>query len=276
MTNEELALAIQAGDQSKVQELWEQTKKLLYSLVNRRYAVLELSGDTASVDREDLQQAAFLALVEAIKYYDPEKGYQFTAYLTAACKTEFNEAIYGGVTRKTMCDPAHSAISANTPIFEDENAATIEDMIADERDGIADAEERIFAQERHECIEKVLSSLPDEPKQAIRYMFYEGLNQRETAEKMNVNRDRIRVLMNKARQHFLRKQYRDELEEYVDFRTNFFLGASAERQESAVERIVIEREKIREITFKDDYIDITGIEPCTREATMLKHAVAMA
>ena len=84
MTNEELAVQIQAGEREQLPELWEQVHRLL-ALMFRR--LLSQSPDnhtravSAGITLEDLEQEGYFALLEAVDAYDPTSGYKFTAYL---------------------------------------------------------------------------------------------------------------------------------------------------------------------------------------------------
>ena len=103
MSNEEMALAIQAGDTALYAALWMQTRRLLFRMVSgfarKNGELLARYGLTL----EDLQQAAFLALVFAVEQYRPEKGYLLTSYFNLALKKEIRAA-FGGGERKRKVD----------------------------------------------------------------------------------------------------------------------------------------------------------------------------
>ncbi len=65
-TNEGLAIQIQQGNTNCFAALWENEKKLLYSLCNKFYANHEQECSRSGVTLEDLQQEAFFVLREAV------------------------------------------------------------------------------------------------------------------------------------------------------------------------------------------------------------------
>lgn len=77
MTNEELALRIQAGQNEYMADLWIQNQGILYKL-SARYL---WRAEKMRYDLEDLVQECYFALVAAVKAYKPDGEYQFLAYL---------------------------------------------------------------------------------------------------------------------------------------------------------------------------------------------------
>ena len=66
MTNDELALMIQAGHTEHYVELWERCRKLLFYILARYQKRLELPN---YISGEDLEQCMYAALREAVKAY---------------------------------------------------------------------------------------------------------------------------------------------------------------------------------------------------------------
>ena len=93
MTNEELAQAIQAGDASLLTPLWEQVEKLIRLLANKCYIKWKSRCLSMGLTQDDLYQQGYFAVLDAIKYFNIEKGYKFTTYLKANCQRYFYEAL---------------------------------------------------------------------------------------------------------------------------------------------------------------------------------------
>lgn len=89
MTNEELALRIQTGERELAGELWAQVERLLGMIVTRYMTRLGDLAAAAGVEREDLEQEAYFAMLGAVKAYDPAKGYAFNSYLAFQCRNRF-------------------------------------------------------------------------------------------------------------------------------------------------------------------------------------------
>lgn len=127
MTNEELALYAQDGDVSALHTLWGQVERLATLLASRFF--LRVGADAAAqrgVEQEDLQQEAFFGFLAAVQAYKPEKGHQFTTYLSHTTGNRFR-ALLGlrGAKR-----PLNEALSLNVPLDE-ESTTEWEDTLED-------------------------------------------------------------------------------------------------------------------------------------------------
>lgn len=242
MTNEELAVKAKAGDGEALLELWEQNTRLAGIFVSRRMAILVANGNMRGVDADDLKQAAFLAMVRAVNYFDPDKGIPFSAYWGNTVKVEFN-ALLGIRTRKR--DPLDAALSLNAPLGDDPDAETLETIVPDSSDGFADVEETIWRKELHAAMENALGKLLPVQAQVLRLRFYEGLPRNAIAEQMNMGESEVRTLEYHAITELRKPKNRRDLEEYVDLRTDFYRRGSVKRQESPVEVLVERRDWIR-------------------------------
>lgn len=69
-TNECIVAAVQAGDNEaeNMLELWQQNKGFI-AMMARRYS--------AGAEMEDLEQEGYIALYEAVRYYEPNRGMSF-------------------------------------------------------------------------------------------------------------------------------------------------------------------------------------------------------
>ena len=140
MTNEALAARIRAGERDRLMELWAQVRRFALQQA-RRWAYLGRGGATT----EDLEQAAFLALLDALEGWRTEAG-QFLTWYGLRLKSAFAEAT-GQRTKRDQMDPLQSCISLDAPLTDREgNPFTLEDTIPDpqaeaamERIGVWDA-----------------------------------------------------------------------------------------------------------------------------------------
>ena len=106
MSNEELAVAIRAGERDKLMELWGQVRRLVHDMAYKR---LRATNGAGGVTLDDLMQAGFLGFLEAVRAYDPSAGFRFTSYLTYPVKSAFSEA-EGRRSEKQKRDPIFSAV----------------------------------------------------------------------------------------------------------------------------------------------------------------------
>lgn len=77
MDTEQLAVLVKEGKGQGVPELWERVKLLLYKMANRFYR--RYGADffaRRGVTISDLEQECFLAMLEAVRAFAPERGYK--------------------------------------------------------------------------------------------------------------------------------------------------------------------------------------------------------
>lgn len=160
LSNEELALKIQQGEQQYYNQLWDNTRKLLYRILHRELYRRILPS---YITKEDLRQELYFALCKAVGRYNPDKGYKFNSYLHYAVKNMLASVI-----------PLHfiQETSYNEPAFEDNhNPAEMIDYIPDSENGIEDKIDEIQSNEISETVRAAVSLLPINEKAAI-YAHY--------------------------------------------------------------------------------------------------------
>jgi len=109
MDKETLAIKAQAGNREALARLWEAVKRLLYQKAHSFY--IHYGPDACAqhgVTLEDLQQECYFALLDAIRAYQPEKGYKFTAYLSYPSKNRFRACMGILSTHRNALDYADS------------------------------------------------------------------------------------------------------------------------------------------------------------------------
>jgi len=163
MTTNGIAAEVKAG-QTGYLELWEAVRRFVHDQSYRWAAALNGLG---GVDNEDLQQTAFLALLEAVEGWESEKG-AFLTIFGLKLKTAFSEAT-GLRTKRDRQDPLQAAVSLDAPLAGDEGALTLADTLEDpsaaaEIDGVA---ERDFQQRRREALAAALATLPEAQRAAV-------------------------------------------------------------------------------------------------------------
>ena len=187
MTNEELAVMIQAGQRDKLLELWAQVERFARWRASRWEWV---SGGRGSVTIDDLMQAAFLAFLDTLKRWEPGEYVFLTVYGTML-KSAFTEA-YGLRTSRTRQDPLNDAISLDVPAIDDSgNTMTLGDMQPDPAAELSfeNVIERDQAARLHAALESALSQLPKNQREAVVGKYYRG----QTVDKKALN-DGIRAL----------------------------------------------------------------------------------
>lgn len=130
-------------------------------------------GDRAGVTQEDLQQCAFLALLDALSGYNPEGG-SFIGWYAMSLKSAFTAAC-GVRTQRDRQDPMRSALSMDAPLTDNEgDPFTLADVTEDPaaEAAIQSVEERDRMQRLHDALEAAIETLPGDQQTAIREKYY--------------------------------------------------------------------------------------------------------
>ena len=195
MTNEELAMKAKCGGETALLELWEQNSGLAAFFARSRYNRLELQGNMRGVDIDDLKQAAFLALVQAVNYYDPDKEFSFNSYWANCIKREYS-ALLGVRTSKR--DPLNNCTSLDTPLSDEADSETLGDIIPDPTDDFEIVDERIYRAQRTEILQRELKKLSEAQQHVLQLIYYKGLKQGQAAKIMGVSKHKVDTLEHTA------------------------------------------------------------------------------
>ena len=129
MSNEELALAIQRGEQGKMVELWEQISGLVKWKALQIMTALKGRGNPCGVELEDLIQSGYLALAKAVETYDPNTG-AFSTWLMYHLKTTFAEAT-GYRTKSGQNEPLNNSFSLDKTVDDESDGTPFGDFVPD-------------------------------------------------------------------------------------------------------------------------------------------------
>ena len=245
MSLEELALKIQAGDRDGILTLWDQVRRFAAKTARRWVAA---AGDRSGVTLDDLQQEAFLALLDALEGWRADDG-AFLTWYGLRLKAAFTAAC-GLRTHRQAQEPLRNSTSLSTPIGDGESDLTLGDVVADPHadQDFLDMETQIWREQLHAAVEKALAQLPADEQSVIRARFYEGMTQADTGQAMGLSAQEARRLESKALCNLRHPKISGDLRQFVEARTPFFMRVGVETfqrtGESAVERIVFLREQL--------------------------------
>ena len=171
MTTDEIAAAVQAGE-ADILELWRAVERFAKKQALRWCRAWEGRG---GVVLDDLMQASFLALLDALSSWKSDGG-TFIGLYAMKLKTAF-AAVYGQRTEKQRRDPLQSAISLETPLEDSNEELTVADTVPDPAAELAfdEVSEADMARRLHDALENALSTLPQEQSEALRMKYFEGL-----------------------------------------------------------------------------------------------------
>lgn len=248
MTNEEIVALIQAGDRSKMLDLWEQNQGIVRLKAQRVYTILNMNGG-ASVDFDDLTQTCYFGFENAVASYKPEKGFAFTTYLGKALNSILWKSI--GLTHEVLSDALDHAISLNTPLGDDPDGDTLQDMIEDQDNGIDRLFDTLDNQRLREVVDEILSGIERERAAVIKLHFFYELPDEKISKRTGLPVNTVKKWLSAAalRREFKSinsAKYRDVVERFLDSRTDFYHKGSVRQQSSPIETLIVRREEQRE------------------------------
>lgn len=192
MTNEELARRIQQGERDLLLQLWEQVRRYAH---DRAYKWFRATNGRGGQTVQDLEQEAFLALLEALEGWSEEAG-PFLPWYSLRLKAAFTAAT-GQRTKRDQLDPLQNCISLDAPLTDREgDPFTLEDALPDQRaeDDLNTVEER----DKQAAIRRVLDSLQAEQRQVLLLRYYHDLTRDQTAKRLHLTRTRANTIEQKA------------------------------------------------------------------------------
>ena len=210
MTNEELARRIQQGERDLLLQLWEQVRRYAH---DRAYKWFRATNGRGGQTVQDLEQEAFLALLEALEGWD-EKAGKFLTWYDLRLKADFTAAT-AQRTQRNRLDPLESALSLDMPLLDGkDDLFTLADVVADPR---AEQDmENLEEIERQESVRRVVNSLQTEQRQVILLRYFYGLTREQTAQRLHLTRTRAAAIEAKALRKLRHPSRSRKLRDYLD------------------------------------------------------------
>lgn len=158
-----IAAAVQQGH-GDVLELWQAVRRFA---LKQAYRWSKAMGERGGVTLDDLQQTAFIALLDALDGWKADKG-SFIGWYALRLKTSFSE-VCGLRTERDKRDPLNNfPLAIDTPL-DDESDLTLADVIPDPL-----AEKTFDDLSLKIAIENALAALPLTDRRAITDEFWCG------------------------------------------------------------------------------------------------------
>lgn len=196
-TNEQLALAYQEGARQVIAQLWEQTKAVIYSWCYRYYERHRGRCTACGVELADLQQEGFLALLDAVQAFEPEREYKFTSWLKFPLKNRCNALL--GMRGNNAPRALNECVSLDKPIGENEDTPLL-DMVADPNAGedFESAEDREYTRQLHEALAEAMGTLQEKHRDILNWRFFDGLTLQQCGERLCCSPEYARQLSQQA------------------------------------------------------------------------------
>lgn len=248
MSNEELAVKIQAGSDELMGELWEQVVAFVEWKARRVMTALDLRGNPCGVTLEDLTQSGYFALVKAVETYEPATG-SFISWLAFHLKTTLAE-VTGYRTKMGQNEPLNNSFSLDKPVDDESDGTTFGELVPDPTasDFVLNIEESLWRKQLHEAMEAALAGLPEKSEEILRLRYYQGLTLEDIGETRGTTRERIRQIETKALRQLRKPSVACKLFPFVEF--DFYcgtgLGAFQRDGMSVQERYLVIQEERKE------------------------------
>lgn len=164
MATNEIAAAVQCG-QADILELWQAVRRFAIKQGLRWLRALDGRG---GVTLDDLEQCAFLALLDALKDWNGDNG-SFIGWYVLRLKTAYQEAM-GMRTKRDKQDPINLALPLDEPLTDREgDSFTIADTVPDPA-----AEAAFEFTGIRVAVQRALAAIPENERQAVIAEFWYG------------------------------------------------------------------------------------------------------
>lgn len=160
-----LASAAQQGDGDACARLWAAVRRFGYHVAGR---YKEAAAANGASDVEDLEQIAAMAMLCALRTWDPQGGAAFLGWYRYYVQRECRAAL--GL-RGRLREEHYRRISISTPVGEEEDC-TIEDTLADE--SIPPVTASIELTELQEAVRAAVDRLPPAEAECVRLHDLQG------------------------------------------------------------------------------------------------------
>ena len=126
LTNEELALQVQAENPAAFDELAQQSRRVIHRCAWRLWLTVGGDMNPLGAEYDDMAQIALMGLYGACLAYDPAKGFRLLSYLWRQMQTAFRDQY-----RDHRNDALKEAVSGDVPIGEDNDATRLDTIVDD-------------------------------------------------------------------------------------------------------------------------------------------------
>ena len=249
MSNEKNAQRIKSGDTSAIPLLWEGVRNFVRLLANKYYIHHEGLCKRAGIEKEDLYQCGYFAMLNAAQAYDTEKGYKFITYMAYHLQNEFNAAV--GVRTTKGRNNARICLIGLEAEKEGTDGIANSDSIPDEaaQNDFDNAIENLYSEEASRNLAPAFDRLSADEYEVIRRYFYQGQGYADIARSVGGEQKQIRRIcfaaLRKLRKAKEVQQYQEEYMSLWAYRGTGF-ASFRDRQESSVERATAYLEELRE------------------------------
>lgn len=246
MSNEEIVARIQAGEEHLMETLWVQVERFAAWKSSR---VIRALNGFGGVEFGDLYNSCYVALIDAVKTYNPNNG-AFTTWYMFYIQTAF-AVITGNRTARARNDPLQKYVSLSTPIGDNDTDGMLSDVTPDPHgeDSLISTEARIMYEQIQRELDRALSMIPPEQCYILQQHYLKGKTFETIGQEMGIAASDIQNTEYKAiramRQPKISKRLKPLYEEF-DFYGCSNPSSFRRSKMSVQERYVIWKESMKE------------------------------
>lgn len=198
MTNEQLATFIHSGGNDElIPLLWEKVQRFVYYKARTIYNSNTTRCQRCGVELCDIQQAGYIAFIEALRGYKPETGYKFITFIHLPFKNAINDLLKLK-TQKQRHEPLNNCISLDAPTedADGDTDTTLIDLQADETS--TDFVNELEAGELRETIRAELEKLSEREQEVIKLFYFQNKSLQGISKTMSISGERVRQIRSRA------------------------------------------------------------------------------
>lgn len=215
LTNEELATAIQAGNQELMDQLWRQCYGFIRQQAIRWAKAWE---NRADFDVDDLINSGYFALCRACSAFQPDRG-SFINMLSMCIKTAFSE-VAGCRTVAQKMEPLNSAGSLNEPVKNgssgEESKATKGDFIEDPNRVDFTIDDEVFQEQCKKILRCKVAQLQANQRTAVEMKYWENATDQAIADKLHCSRSYANISVKDGLKALRRRDVDNTLRNLLD------------------------------------------------------------
>ena len=199
MTNEELAMKIQAGETDLMNELWRQVERFVIKQANRFFYTYQDRCEKLGLTVEDLYQEGYFAIHKSVEVFNAEKDCTFLTYAGYQLKRVFFNTAKMHSTGWQK-NTTHQAISLDKQRSIGENEVSLFDALEDEssQDEIDDVVENDFNKCLSKDLNNIINLLTERQAYVIKRRFYDNIKPVNIARELGVHKTTINSVYQKA------------------------------------------------------------------------------
>lgn len=219
MTNEEMVVEIRAGRMG-YDELWERVQEVVKTTARIFFKKYESLCIASGVVADDLVQMGYFALIQAVRYYDPNHDCSFLTFFKKyplihcfkiAARFREQDRSRNPLNNSNMC------FRLEAPSKEDDElnpGAALYDTRAEKE--FSSVIDKIYNEELHRALDTAMEILPERWASILRRHYWDGKELNEISQEMGICRNTIGTMKFNALKKMRRGWPRRLLQPFLD------------------------------------------------------------